>query len=171
MNRPQEKDYASHVAYTRALESYCDAHQGWLAAVNEYTNRVRAATAPAPEQSRSQKLRDAGYTPRPLALPPEDEPDQSEPVLEVIAEPDHWHNGHFYEDTGKSYISESAISKLPIGTKLYTAPPPQVHPLRELSDEDIQQVYLKVHADGFSGRNLETAFARSVLAAQRSKTA
>lgn len=51
---------------------------------------------------------------------------QQEPVLEVIAEPDHWHNGYWYEDTGKSYISEKAIQKLPIGTKLYAAPVQQV---------------------------------------------
>lgn len=44
-----------------------------------------------------------------------------EPTLEVETEPDHWHNGRFYEDTGRSYISETAIGKLPIGTKLYTA--------------------------------------------------
>lgn len=41
-----------------------------------------------------------------------------EPVLEVIRMPDHWVGGCFY-DCGGSYISEGAISKLPIGTKLY----------------------------------------------------
>ena len=44
---------------------------------------------------------------------------------------------------------------------LYAAPAP----LRELSDDEIQEVYLKVHSDGFIGRNLETAFARAVLKA------
>jgi hypothetical protein len=46
---------------------------------------------------------------------------QAEPVLEVVRMPDHW-DGPYFRDDGGSYISESAISKLPIGTKLYTAP-------------------------------------------------
>jgi hypothetical protein len=52
---------------------------------------------------------------------------QAEPVLEVVRMPDHW-DGRYFRDDGGSYISESAISKLPIGTKLYTHPAPQAVP-------------------------------------------
>ncbi len=39
--------------------------------------------------------------------------------------------------------------------------------LRELSDDDIEEVYLKVYNEGFHGRNLENAFARAILKAAR----
>lgn len=48
---------------------------------------------------------------------------EQEPVLEVITEPDHWHEGRFRENTGRPYISTGKIEKLKIGTKLYTSPP------------------------------------------------
>jgi hypothetical protein len=52
---------------------------------------------------------------------------QAKPVLEVVRMPDHW-DGPYFRDGGGSYISESAIRKLPIGTKLYTHQEPQAVP-------------------------------------------
>jgi hypothetical protein len=52
---------------------------------------------------------------------------QAEPVIEVVRMPDHWKDRFFYADS-RSYISESSISKLPIGTKLYAHPAPQAVP-------------------------------------------
>ena len=46
----------------------------------------------------------------------------SVPVLTVECEPDYWSGGHYYEGT-KPHIAPTAVWKLPIGTKLYTAPP------------------------------------------------
>jgi hypothetical protein len=50
---------------------------------------------------------------------------------------------------------------------LYTHPAPQVaQPVREsLTDENIQKVFSTVYANGFNGRDLETAFARAIEAA------
>ena len=47
--------------------------------------------------------------------------EKQEPVLEVVRMPDRW-DGLDFRDGGGSYISEGAISRLPIGTKLYTKP-------------------------------------------------
>jgi hypothetical protein len=52
-------------------------------------------------------------------LPP---PLQAEPVLVVEKEPDYMSRGHFYEGS-KPFIDPTLVWKLPIGTKLYTAPP------------------------------------------------
>jgi hypothetical protein len=60
---------------------------------------------------------------------------QAEPVLEVVRMPDHW-GGLYFRDDGGSYISEGAIRKLPIGTKLYTHPEPQAVPAGWVSLED-----------------------------------
>ncbi len=48
-----------------------------------------------------------------------DLPDQH--VLEVVVEPDYWERGHFVQGT-RPHINWFQIQKLPIGTKLYTAP-------------------------------------------------
>lgn len=45
-----------------------------------------------------------------------------QPVLTVITEPDYFSRGHFYEGK-KPYIDQTLVWKLPVGTKLYTAPP------------------------------------------------
>ena len=50
------------------------------------------------------------------------EPAQAVPVAVVVTEPDYWSSGHFYKGS-RPYIKNSDIAKLPIGTKLYTAPP------------------------------------------------
>jgi hypothetical protein len=52
-----------------------------------------------------------------------DAPEQptSVPVLTVECEPAYWSRGHYYEGT-KPHIDPTAVWKLPIGTKLYTAP-------------------------------------------------
>jgi hypothetical protein len=47
-----------------------------------------------------------------------------EPVLVVEKEPDYWSRGHFYEGSD-AYINPLKVLKLPVGTKLYTAPQPQ----------------------------------------------
>ncbi len=48
--------------------------------------------------------------------------EQAEPVLVVEKEPDYMSRGHFYEGS-KPFIDPTLVWKLPIGTKLYTAPP------------------------------------------------
>ena len=35
MKRPSESDYTSHVAYTRALEAYCDEKREWVGLTDE----------------------------------------------------------------------------------------------------------------------------------------
>ena len=47
---------------------------------------------------------------------------EPEPVLVVETEPGYWSRGHYYEGT-KSYIDPTKVWGLPVGTKLYTAPP------------------------------------------------
>jgi len=47
---------------------------------------------------------------------------EAEPVLVVKVEPDYWHRGHYCEGS-KPYINPRKVWKLPVGTKLYTAPP------------------------------------------------
>lgn len=58
-----------------------------------------------------------------------------EPALVVEVEPDYWHRGHYCEGS-KPHISPLKVWKLPVGTKLYTAPQPP-----KLSDERIYQVW------------------------------
>ena len=47
---------------------------------------------------------------------------EAEPVLVVETEPGYWNRGHYCEGT-KSYIDPTKVWGLPVGTKLYTAPP------------------------------------------------
>jgi len=47
---------------------------------------------------------------------------EAQPVLVVEKEPDYWIGGHHHEGT-RPHIDWFKIQKLPIGTKLYTAPP------------------------------------------------
>lgn len=47
---------------------------------------------------------------------------EPEPVLVVETEPGYWTRGHYCEGT-KSYIDPTKVWGLPVGTKLYTAPP------------------------------------------------
>lgn len=49
---------------------------------------------------------------------------EPEPVLVVETEPGYWNRGHYCEGT-KSYIDPTKVWGLPVGTKLYTAPPHQ----------------------------------------------
>jgi hypothetical protein len=65
---------------------------------------------------------------------------QAEPVIEVVRMPDHWKDRFFYADS-RSYISESSISKLPIGTKLYTHPAPQPVPPHECKTYEEKLAY------------------------------
>ena len=59
----------------------------------------------------------------------------SVPVLTVECETDYWSGGHYHEGT-KPHIDPTAVWKLPIGTKLYTAPPAQSVP-----DEQLQAAF------------------------------
>lgn len=43
MNKPQEHEYASHVAYCRALEAYCEALQAEVAARDMVIKQMREA--------------------------------------------------------------------------------------------------------------------------------
>ena len=45
-----------------------------------------------------------------------------EPALVVEVEPDYWHRGHYCEGS-KPHINPLKVWELPVGTKLYTAPP------------------------------------------------
>ena len=68
--------------------------------------------------------------------------EQAEPVLVVEKEPDYMSRGHFYEGS-KPFIDPTLVWKLPIGTKLYTAPP-----RREwcsLSEEEIDRWTPEIH--------------------------
>jgi hypothetical protein len=62
--------------------------------------------------------------------------EQAEPVLVVEKEPDYMSRGHFYEGS-KPFIDPTLVWKLPIGTKLYTAPPRREwHGLKEWEIND-----------------------------------
>lgn len=52
----------------------------------------------------------------------------TQPVLVVKVEPDYWYRGHYCEGS-KPYINPLEVWKLPVGTKLYTAPPAQSEPV------------------------------------------
>jgi hypothetical protein len=73
-------------------------------------------------------------------LPP---PLQAEPVLVVEKEPDYMSRGHFYEGS-KPFIDPTLVWKLPIGTKLYTAPPRREW--QGLSEEDMEDL-LPLYSD------------------------
>jgi hypothetical protein len=72
-------------------------------------------------------------------LPP---PLQAEPVLVVEKEPDYMSRGHFYEGS-KPFIDPTLVWKLPIGTKLYTAPPRREW--QSLSEEEIDRWTPEIH--------------------------
>jgi hypothetical protein len=61
--------------------------------------------------------------------------EQAEPVLVVEKEPDYMSRGHFYEGS-KPFIDPTLVWKLPIGTKLYTAPPREWRGLKEWEIND-----------------------------------
>lgn len=58
---------------------------------------------------------------------------EPEPALVVKVEPDYCHRGHYCEGS-KPYINPLEVWKLPVGTKLYTAPPAPSMP--ELEEYD-----------------------------------
>jgi len=58
-----------------------------------------------------------------------------EPALVVEVEPDYWSGGHYCEGS-KPHISPLKVWKLPVGTKLYTAPL-----VTKLSDERILEIW------------------------------
>ena len=68
------------------------------------------------------------------AAPAAPEQPASVPVLIVECEPDYWSGGHYYEGS-KPYIAPTKIWKLPIGTKLYTAPA-----ARDQSEQNLEMV-------------------------------
>ena len=61
---------------------------------------------------------------------------EAEPVLVVETEPGYWNRGHYCEGT-KSYIDPTKVWGLPVGTKLYTAPPapsvPETEPVARVT--------------------------------------
>jgi hypothetical protein len=73
---------------------------------------------------------------------------QAEPVLVVEKEPDYMSRGHFYEGS-KPFIDPTLVWKLPIGTKLYTAPPRREW--QGLTEEEREQ------ATGWSVEHIEAA--------------
>ena len=219
MNRPQEKDYASQAAYTRALEAYCDypakpeqSHRttGWMAPKDRYAvpvlfnpytgeprdvrdvasdpqgilivplGKVEMLAAKAPEQSEptcrvysvhtgpslmgpegtmvyeQTVISDARLAlgQKLFATPSLREPEQSEPVGEASPMPG--------APLGFT-IAAFKIADVPVGTKLYTAPP-----LRELSDKEIMEVSNAIERSDFF--DIVIPFARAILAAARSKT-
>ena len=82
---------------------------------------------------------------------------EQEPVLVVEKEPDYMSRGHFYTGT-KPYIDPTKVWSLPVGTKLYTTPPPQRKPL---TDEMRKQ--MKERCDSMEMRG---AFADGWLSAE-----
>jgi hypothetical protein len=69
--------------------------------------------------------------------------EQAEPVLVVEKEPDYMSRGHFYEGS-KPFIDPTLVWKLPIGTKLYTAPPRRKW--QGLTEEDMEDL-LPLYSD------------------------
>lgn len=51
---------------------------------------------------------------------------EGEAVAEVTTEPDYWSRGHFYEGRKKDIKILKGLEDIPVGTKLYTRPAPQV---------------------------------------------
>jgi hypothetical protein len=75
-------------------------------------------------------------------LPP---PLQAAPVLVVEKEPDYMSRGHFYEGS-KPFIDPTLVWKLPIGTKLYTAPPRREwQSLSEEESNELSHMMVKGH--------------------------
>jgi len=78
-----------------------------------------------------------------VGLPSLAQEEQAEPVLVVEKEPDYMSRGHFYEGS-KPFIDPTEVWKLPIGTKLYTAPPRREW--QGLSEEDMEDL-LPLYSD------------------------
>ena len=156
MNRPQEKDYASHVAYTRALEAYCD----YLA---------------QPEQSEPQPLEDLTgvkvccgeyatcYRPctprgRWLAERETPQPEQSEPVAKVVQKVIKGRKG-----APDIYKYDFVLIDPALGPcDLYTAPP-----LLELSKLEIDTIAQQVGITAYEAPEWLQDFAKAILAAAR----
>lgn len=69
-----------------------------------------------------------------------------EPVLVVEKEPDYWSRGHFHEGS-RSHIDPTKVWGLPIGTKLYDAPPQRpAEPVEPV--EPVAWTYTGVKSDG-----------------------
>lgn len=80
---------------------------------------------------------------------------EQEPVLVVEREPSYMDRGHFYKGD-KPHIDPTKVWKLPIGTKLYTAPQPARQPL---TDEQIDNMVVTA---SLAERDLFRRFARAV---------
>ena len=88
-----------------------------------------------------------------------------EPVLVVEREPDYWSGGHFHQGT-KPHIDPTKVWRLPIDTKLYTAPQPRQWV--ELTEAEIFNADPNPH-NMFDAERLE--FGRRLEAVMREKNA
>ena len=76
--------------------------------------------------------------------------EQAEPVLVVEKEPDYMSRGHFYEGS-KPFIDPTEVWKLPIGTKLYTAPPRR--DWQRLTNEEMYGLYRRAGLEAYYPRD------------------
>ena len=83
-----------------------------------------------------------------------------EPVLVVEKEPDYWNRGHFHQGS-KPHIDPTKVWGLPIGTKLYTAPPQP----KPLTDELLQTLHHEDEFGLFCDYNEFEQIARAIEAA------
>jgi hypothetical protein len=76
--------------------------------------------------------------------------EQAEPVLVVEKEPDYMSRGHFYEGS-KPFIDPTEVWKLPIGTKLYTAP--FRREWQRLTNEEMYGLYRRAGLEAYYPRD------------------
>jgi len=92
--------------------------------------------------------------------------EQAEPVLVVEKEPDYMSRGHFYNGS-KPFIDPTLVWKLPIGTKLYTAPPRREW--QGLTEEDMENL-LPLYSDPNTDAEM-LEYARAIEQALKEKNA
>jgi hypothetical protein len=101
--------------------------------------------------------------------------EEQKPVLVVEKEPDYMSRGHFYEGS-KPFIDPTEVWKLPIGTKLYTAPPRREW--QRLTNEEMYGLYRRAGLEAYYPRDGVVqgdydrridAYARAIEAALKEK--
>ena len=122
----------------------------------KFARLINAAALAQPEQTRSQQMRDAGYTRRPRQLPKEDEPVAGR-YDEATYRPDdlrgrQWHFTLF--STRKPYADEMVQNVTP----LYTAPPQR----KPLTEEEMDKLFGYETERGAVPGHLAVAFVRIV---------
>jgi hypothetical protein len=137
--------HEEHYASGRIVWEPLDTTAGVISQIDNMTCRLVAPPQQCPRCGKTDPAEVHTCTPK------------QEPVLVVEKEPDYMSRGHFHEGT-KPHIDPTKVWALPIGTKLYTAPPQR----QPLTKEEIRDLWREATIKPCYTSELIQTFARAI---------